>query len=137
MRDIQWGQRDTTLPPLPMYALCTSQAAFNKQCKLAKHEPVPFLSSPSSKATTHSWDYKDTRVHLICVPLKTIETHAINDVLALLAHEAVHVWQEYERYVFNDTNKACDETEAYCIQRLCMSLFHIAMRVRNKRKSAQ
>jgi hypothetical protein len=42
-------------------------------------------------------------------------------VLALLVHEAVHIWQETKRH-YTETNPG-DEIEAYCIQGITESLF--------------
>jgi hypothetical protein len=64
-------------------------------------------------ATTHYFTTpKGSRVTIVCIPVKP-EADGI-DVATLLVHEAVHVVQEYFRYIGEDNPGS--EIEAYAIQ---------------------
>ena len=72
-----------------------------------------------SLATTHYFSTpKGSRVSIVCIPI-TPETDGI-DVATLLVHEAVHVVQEYFRYIGEDNPG--NEIEAYTIQNVSASL---------------
>jgi hypothetical protein len=76
---------------------------------------------PDSLATTHYFDTpRGSRVSIVCIPLKP-EADGV-DVATLLVHEAVHVVQEYFRYIGEDNPGS--EIEAYAIQNVSASLMN-------------
>jgi hypothetical protein len=76
---------------------------------------------PESLATTHYFDTpKGSRVSIVCIPIKP-EADGI-DVATLLVHEAVHVVQEYFRYIGEDNPGS--EIEAYAIQNVSAALMN-------------
>jgi hypothetical protein len=105
--------------------LCT---CFTEQeyYKLLKSLKVPIAEwdrwlLPESLATTHYFDTpKGSRVSIVCIPIKP-EADGI-DVATLLVHEAVHVVQEYFRYIGEDNPGS--EIEAYAIQNVSAALMN-------------
>jgi hypothetical protein len=70
-------------------------------------------------ATTHYFTTpKNSRLTVVCIPVKP-EADGV-DVATLLVHEAVHVVQEYFRYIGEDNPGS--EIEAYAIQNVSASL---------------
>jgi hypothetical protein len=105
--------------------LCT---CFTEQeyYKLLKSLKVPIAEwdrwlLPESLATTHYFDTpKGSRVSIVCIPIKP-EADGI-DVATLLVHEAVHVVQEYFRYIGEENPGS--EIEAYAIQNVSAALMN-------------
>jgi hypothetical protein len=72
-------------------------------------------------ATTHYFTTpKGSRVNVVCIPVKP-EADGV-DVATLLVHEAVHVVQEYFRYIGEDNPGS--EIEAYAIQNVSAALMN-------------
>jgi hypothetical protein len=72
-------------------------------------------------ATTHYFTTpKGSRLTVVCIPVKP-EVDGI-DVATLLVHEAVHVVQEYFRYIGEDNPGS--EIEAYAIQNVSAALMN-------------
>jgi hypothetical protein len=70
-------------------------------------------------ATTHYFNTpKGNRLTIVCIPVKP-DADGI-DVATLLVHEAVHVVQEYFRYIGEDNPGS--EIEAYAIQNVSATL---------------
>jgi hypothetical protein len=72
-------------------------------------------------ATTHYFTTpKGSRLTVVCIPVKP-EVDGV-DVATLLVHEAVHVVQEYFRYIGEDNPGS--EIEAYAIQNVSAALMN-------------
>lgn len=101
--------------------VCTTEAEYYRTLRYLK---VPVAEwdrwlLPESLATTHYFDTpKGSRVSIVCIPVKPAEDGI--DVATLLVHEAVHVVQEYFRYICEDNPGS--EIEAYAIQNVSASL---------------
>ena len=101
--------------------VCTTEAEYYRTLRYLK---VPVAEwdrwlLPESLATTHYFDTpKGSRVSIVCIPVKPAEDGI--DVATLLVHEAVHVVQEYFRYICEDNPGT--EIEAYAIQNVSASL---------------
>ena len=101
--------------------VCTTEAEYYRTLRYLK---VPVAEwdrwlLPESLATTHYFDTpKGSRVSIVCIPVKPAEDGI--DVATLLVHEAVHVVQEYFRYIGEDNPGS--EIEAYAIQNVSASL---------------
>lgn len=101
--------------------ICTSEEDYYRTLRYLKvpmSEWGSWLSS-GALATTHFLDSaKGNRATVVCIPVKP-ETDGI-DVATLLVHEAVHVVQEYFRWIGEDNPGS--EIEAYAIQNVSASL---------------
>lgn len=101
--------------------VCTTEADYQKTLKYLK---VPIAEwdrwlMQEALATTHYFNTpKGNRVTIVCIPV-TPDVEGI-DVATLLVHEAVHVVQEYFRYIGEDNPG--NEIQAYAIQNVSASL---------------
>jgi hypothetical protein len=99
---------------------CTEQEYY----KLLKTLKIPVSDwdrwlMQDALATTHYFTTpKGTRITIVCIPIKP-EMEGV-DVATLLVHEAVHVVQEYFRYIGEDNPGT--EIEAYAIQNVSADL---------------
>ena len=102
-------------------SVCTTEAEYHRTLRYLK---VPISEwgswlSLGALATTHFLDsVKGNRATVVCIPVKP-ETDGI-DVATLLVHEAVHVVQEYFRWIGEDNPG--NEIEAYAVQNVSASL---------------
>ena len=85
-----------------------------------KDKRPDFLKSSHAHATTHFFKRSDKVVAIICI--RKNSAFDINQIHALLLHEAVHLWQEIKIYI--DENNPSKEFEAYSIQALAQNLFY-------------
>ena len=101
--------------------VCVTEADYHNTLKYLK---VPVIEwdrwlITESLATTHYFNTpKGSRVTIVCIPV-TPEIDGI-DIATLLVHEAVHVVQEYFRYICEDNPG--NEIEAYAVQNVSASL---------------
>jgi hypothetical protein len=101
--------------------ICTTEAEYHRTLK---HLKVPISEwsswlSSGALATTHFLDSaKGNRATVVCIPVKP-DMDGI-DVATLLVHEAVHVVQEYFRWI-GEENPG-NEIEAYAVQNVSASL---------------
>jgi hypothetical protein len=125
------GQRNPRFPPHhfryidralligPYMALCMNERSFVREMKkLEVNDPPPFMGK-NGHATTHYFD--NEKRGLICVVcIKHDKKKTIEQIHALLAHEAVHVWQAFKDFI-NEKNPS-GEMEAYAVQNIFQSL---------------
>jgi len=118
MKNINWCERISY--PLPYHCLVESQKQFDQILKKL-NAPVgnPFVSS-GSDATTHT--LQNEKGETVCIVGLCFKNQEIKQILALLVHEAVHIFQEHKREM---GEKICgDEFEAYAIQKISQNLFY-------------
>lgn len=106
----------------PAYVgLCVSKKTFNKELDRLHiiHEKPKWLKFKDG-ATTHT--FEDTKKNLyIVVCINKNNKYTIEQVHALLAHEAVHVWRRIKEHI--GESQPSEEFEAYAIQNICQELF--------------
>lgn len=118
----EWLNR--SLFDLPCYlTLCTTPAMFEKELKrLGVPKPWPeFVLNTHSHATAHQFEkVNDTgkRTVIVCIPPDQERDQL--EIVGLIVHEAVHVWQWACENIGED--KPSMEFEAYAIQRLTQNL---------------
>ena len=101
--------------------VCFTEQEYTKALKSLK---IPIADwdrwlSQDALATTHYFNTpKGNRVTIVCIPVKP-EVNGV-DVASLLVHEAVHVVQEYFRFIGEDNPGI--EIEAYSIQNISAAL---------------
>lgn len=103
--------------PTPQIYLCLSEDEFNKTCKRNKLVPISdWIKNDHSHATAHTFG-GDT---VVC--LRAPGDRPLAEVLGLLIHEAVHIWQEWCD-VYGEHTPGMEQ-EAYAIQCFSQGLIH-------------
>lgn len=117
---VQWLERD--LIRGPYIALVQSEKAFYKamkHCNISKADAGPWIKTGHSDATVHFLDAPDggqTCIVAIRVKKKTTP----DQIVGLLVHESVHIWQRFKRRI--GEHEPSDEFEAYSIQAIAQRL---------------
>lgn len=111
----------------PYLTLCTNEKQFRKALKHLKFHDwatLPPLGSQHANATTHHFvNPEGSQVAIVYMPPPPAESRVDNiQVVALLAHEAVHVWQEYVASI--GEKEPSREFEAYAIQTITERLLY-------------
>lgn len=106
----------------PDVALVLSKKAFYKamkECKVSKSAAGDWMASPTADATVH---IKETKSQgMVCVvALKLGKKTTQEQVIGVLIHESVHIWQYFKRRIGEDNPS--DEFEAYSIQTISQRL---------------
>ncbi|MBT2299250.1 hypothetical protein J7E70_02120 [Variovorax paradoxus] len=105
------------------YTLCTTQGMFKRELRELALPPAdwpPFLKNGRANATVHYLEHTSgRRCALVCIPPS--EHRDPLEVLGLLTHEAVHIWQAIREDIGEKEPSA--EFEAYAIQRLSQELW--------------
>ena len=124
MKRLPWLDRALTVCS-HCYCLRLSEREFWEELNrlgLAPNLWPKFIAGKFSHATTHFFDSPEgRRIAIVCLDMKA-NIDGIQ-VAALLAHEAVHIWQAHARSIgsFNDHG---DEEEAYAIQAITQALMY-------------
>jgi hypothetical protein len=103
--------------PLPFYfAMATSKRQFEKGCEKLGISPAPDFLCNGAGATMHSFcnTFNNGLVCVVCIDKKSTKEYSDIQIHALLAHEAVHVWQQVKENMGEDAPG--HEIEAYTIQ---------------------
>ena len=107
------------------YALCLSEEAFHAELKRLevpeRHWPE-FLKTTHANATTSFFENLDQKENCAIVTMHPSKDRELEQVYALLVHEAVHIWQA-EKDVIGEHSPG-KETEAYATQRIAQSLMY-------------
>ena len=123
----RWLGRSTVYAP--HLTLCLTEKDYIKACKYLKDDyPRPWVSK-DARATTHVY-LKEGRVTCI-VTLDESKCEEQIDIICVLVHEAVHVWQELCESIGEDKPSA--EFEAYSIQQISYRLINDYRRQRDAR----
>lgn len=115
---IKWLNRNLAAHG-PYLTLCTTQEQFNlalRHLKLNTHGPYV---SNNAIATLHTFEHeKQVIVCIVCISKQ--DGRKPSEIVGTLVHEAVHVWQEYAKYIGEDSPGK--EQEAYAIQAIAQQL---------------
>jgi len=111
---------DNIVPCPVIYNLETCEKRFDKLVKSIGHDPREYGFTHKGDACTHIFgsEKNDT---LAIVTIRPDRDQKIETVFAMIAHEAVHVWQ----HICEELNEESpsSEFEAYSIQAICANLF--------------
>lgn len=116
------------------YTLCTTEAQFHKILKylnVPKDQWPPFVSN-GANATTHYFvnSHSKKKSTVVCMPPNPEMSNA--QIVALLCHEAVHIWQATRKHY--GERKPSSELEAYAVQSLTQRLVEEYERQTEKKK---
>lgn len=105
------------------YCLCLNKKRFHAQLKRLKvpkaEYPAKFTKFDEGAAVYFVDAPNGNKSAIVC--LSTGKRTSRPQIYAMLAHEAVHIWQQHKRYI-GEYNPS-DEFEAYSIQALSQNLF--------------
>lgn len=102
------------------YGLCVDEQAYLAECRrLRNSDPPPFVSN-GRDAMVHFMVQGMRELALVCIRVRRGIDR--NQVVSLLLHEAVHIWQAMEDKIGED--KPGKEIEAYHIQRIAQDLIY-------------
>lgn len=115
---VKWNDR--TLITGPLITLATSEKQYNramKHCGVKKCDRDPWLASEHVYASCHLLQRHGEQLFIVTIrpQLKTLQ-----EVVGLLIHESVHIWQHTRTFLGEDNPSP--EFEAYAIQGICQSL---------------
>lgn len=118
--EAKWLDRSLILNPL-YFTLCTSEVLLQKELKKLKYDGVPFPGITQGKgAAVHFLkNKKNETTAIVCLYNHSFE---IQQIYALLVHEAVHIWQEI-REIMGEKDPS-KEFEAYSIQQISQQLLY-------------
>lgn len=109
----------------PVYwALCVTEEDFEAECLhlnlKAREVPMALRGSTKAGATTHTF-HNGADGTVACIIYMPDAGRALNEVHALLVHEAMHVYQT----ILEEMGESSpgQEVEAYTVQHLCQALF--------------
>lgn len=116
---MQWLDRTLLISPVH-YGLCKSKKEFKSALKhlgIPKKDRSDFISE-GAHATVHYFTKGDMRCCIVCINGKS--NRPVIEIVGLLTHEAVHIWQEIKDSI--GEHEPSREFEAYSIQFLAQSL---------------
>lgn len=117
------------------YCLCTNEKMFHKamdHLKIKENDRPNFIQNAHSSATVHFFVNKDGgRSAIVCIRKRTKDI-SYEQIVAMLVHEAVHLWQE-TRDNYGEKSPS-SELEAYAIQSLSQRLIESYNRQTSKKK---
>lgn len=134
MSKLEWFGWGWLSAPL-RYTLCTTEEEFNSEMDRLKLVIGRPNWTKAGHATTHTLENVDEGVVCI-VCIEATADRSYNEHVALLVHEAVHIFQ----YMCKEwgEKKPSKEFQAYGIQRISLDLIHdFAERTHNKRATAK
>ncbi len=115
-----WLDRSLVTSPVH-YGLCKTEKAFKKELKrlgIRKKDRPDFLKSSYADATVHFFESEGKECAIVC--LGDTKGHTPNEIVGLLIHEAVHIWQEIKANI--GEQHPSSEFEAYSIQTIAQNL---------------
>jgi hypothetical protein len=134
---MKWLNRTLISSPF-CYGLCTSEQEFHRELKRLKVKPknwphfVGTTENSGADATTHHFEAVDGgHEECIIVCIGNTKGSTRDQIMALLTHEAVHIWQAIREEI--GESRPSHEFEAYAIQQISQNL--IQAFATNKKRS--
>lgn len=117
---------DTTLVKTPIhYGLCLRESDFHAELRrmgVPRDHWPPFIRTAHADATAHHFEstseYRDATI--VCVDMERAKKRDPLEVVGLLVHEAMHIWQRIREHI-GETNPS-SEFEAYSVQWIVQEL---------------
>lgn len=118
--------------PWPIYVGFTdSPKAFRKEMKRLKvANPPEFILNSHSNATAHTLEFEGSLTTIIT--MEPAKGKPVEQVAALIAHEAVHVAQQLWEHIGED--RPGREAEAYLVQMVTQCCLEVALATGRERK---
>lgn len=120
MKPAQWLER--SLIAGPFITLVLSEKQFNKamkHCHISKADMGPWIKTPHADATVHFLE-NPSKEQCCIVALRVKKKTTADQIVGILVHESVHIWQRFKRRIGEECPS--DEFEAYSIQSISQRL---------------
>ena len=120
---LNWLNRELFLSS-HYYTLCTNKKLYRKALKhlrIPKKDRPPFVSNWHSNGTAHHFESRKDMAKTTVICIRDFEGRDEATIVGLLAHEAMHLWQEI-RETLGERDPS-SELEAYAIQNLTQRLY--------------
>lgn len=114
---MKWLER--SLIEAPHFALATRQKILDAELKRLKHSSFPGTKGDDSACTHFLENKRGKTVAIVCLFNLTYE---LEQIFALLVHEAVHIYQDLRDQM--GERRPGKEFEAYAIQNISQELFY-------------
>ena len=124
----KWLDRTLILSPV-YYTLCTSEKTLAIELKRIKLKRDLVKTIDTGATTTFFCNDDGETMAIVCLFNHKYDIEQIN---AILAHEAVHIWQDI-RGLIGEKNPSA-EFEAYSIQKITQELLYEYKRQRGRKK---
>lgn len=109
--------------PIPL-SVCKNKESFFKELRAngIKKKDRPEFNASGTGATTHFIEMNGRKIAaIICMDEKHKKDYTKGQIVGLIAHEAVHVWQEIKTSI--GEHDPSSEFEAYSVQMLTQRIF--------------
>lgn len=120
---LNWLERDLVISPY-FFTLCTNEKLFKKAMRhlgIPKKSRPNFVSTWHSNGTAHYFELREKRKKCVVVCIRGFDDHDPAAIVGLIAHEAVHVWQQIRETLGESAPSS--EFEAYSIQNITQQLY--------------
>lgn len=131
----KWLDRAIVQSPI-YYTLLLDDASFRREMRRLKvpEAEIPPFVNPGADATTHFLIQGNTSRECAVVCIRAGQ-HSVEQVHAMLVHEAVHIWQHIRRRI--GEHSPSDEFEAYSLQWLAQQLMYAYSETSKAKKTAK
>ena len=119
---IKWIERDLVLSPVHI-GLCLTEKDFEKELKRLKipvNECSPWIPDDKDGKRWEFQKIKNAHEQCCIVCIRRNRKHTKEEIIGLIIHESVHVWQSIKE-IIGETNPS-PEFEAYSIQTIAQKL---------------
>lgn len=117
---LEWCCRNLVVAGL-YYTVCSTPKLFEqalRRMRIDKKDWPPFISNEQSDATCWEFACGGKTCRVVCI--RRWEGKDPCEVVGLLVHEAVHIWQDFRHSI--DETSPSSEFEAYSIQAIAQEL---------------
>lgn len=122
-KNLTWCEREIVRMPC-FLAFCCSENEYMREMKRRGIPPadIPaFPKWPTSAKVSFFSSNGEPDIALVCLDPSQAKTRGLSDTMALLVHEAAHVWQHTRREL--GEHEPSPEFEAYSMQSISQELF--------------
>ncbi len=136
-KEMQWCDRALLISPYHI-GLCTTAKAFArelKRLKIPEDRRPEFMATIHAHGTTHYFEKNEIPMRysaIVCISPEISKHQTLEQIHALLVHEAVHIWQSVRECL--GEQHPSREFEAYSVQSIAQVLM-VAWREAHKRSS--
>ncbi len=121
-KKVIWLDRDLVKNPLYL-GVCKNEKAFTREMKrlnIKKNNRPAFILNRAD-ATVHYFEKENKVSAIVCLDESSKKCRTKAEIMGLITHEAVHVWQEIKSHIREQLPSP--EFEAYSIQMIAQRIY--------------